>query len=171
MIGLLSDSHGRAGTTQAAVRLLIAEGADLLIHLGDIGSEAVIDALVEGVDQRGRLRPGVHIVFGNTDHDAAALGRYAERLGVAVDHPAGRIDVGGRTIAFTHGHLSAEMRAPLDAGVDYLIHGHSHRQRDERIGPTRVINPGALFRAPTHTAALLDPAADRLSFVQVPGRR
>jgi hypothetical protein len=60
------------------------------------------------------------------------------------------------------------MRSALAQGVDYLCHGHTHVVRDERIGQTRVINPGALFRAARYTVALLDMAADRLEIVQVP---
>ena len=52
-------------------------------------------------------------------------------------------------------------------GVAYLCHGHTHATRDERLGPTRVINPGALFRARRHTVAVLDLARDEVSFLAV----
>ena len=45
LIGLLSDSHGRAPTTQRGVDLLLDGGAELLLHLGDVGTVEVIDAL------------------------------------------------------------------------------------------------------------------------------
>ena len=32
-------------------------------------------------------------------------------------------------------------------GADFLLHGHTHVPRDERIGATRVFNPGAVGRA------------------------
>lgn len=168
IIGLLSDSHGRAAVTRAAVQALIEGGADVLVHLGDIGTEEVIDALVERVDASGELDPPVRIVFGNTDYDAASLSRYARTLGVMVDPGAGRMELDGKTIVYTHGDRAALVQQALDDGVDYLFHGHTHRQADMHVGPTRVINPGALHRAPTYTAALLDVATDRLRFVQVP---
>lgn len=160
LIGVLSDSHGHADTTAGAVRTLLAHGAEMLLHLGDVGSEDVIDELA---GHRAR------IVFGNCDWDTDRLRRYAEGAGVTVDHPMGMLEVGGKRIAWTHGHLDHLMAEALDAGVDYLLHGHSHELRDERIGPTRVINPGALFRARRYTAALLDPASDTLSIVEVTG--
>jgi predicted phosphodiesterase len=52
-------------------------------------------------------------------------------------------------------------------GVDYLLHGHSHEVRDERVGRTRIINPGALCRAARYTAAILDPDADALEVLEV----
>lgn len=167
-IGLLSDSHGRAATTRRAVRLLLDRGVDVIVHLGDVGSVEVIDALVEQLDAAGRVDPPVHAVFGNCDWDADALGRYAASLGVSVDHPVGRLQVDGRSVVFQHGHQSAAMEQALAEQVDYLCHGHTHRTRDEKVGPTRVINPGALFRAADYTVAILDTAADRVAFFQVP---
>lgn len=157
-IGILSDSHGRADTTARAVTLLRQRGVEMLLHLGDIGDEQVIDELV-GYDSR--------IVFGNCDWDIAGLTRHAQIMGVRVDHPMGIIEADGRRIAFTHGHLPELMRQAMESGVQYLLHGHSHELRDERIGPTRIINPGALQRAARYTAAVLDPAADALEIIEV----
>ena len=159
LLGILSDSHGRADTTRAAVRLLVDHGANLLIHLGDIESDRVIDELI-GHNAR--------IVFGNCDWNADDLAHYARHVGVGVDDLAGMIEVGGRRIAFTHGHYSDLMKRALADNVDYLLHGHTHEVRDERVGRTRIINPGALFRAARYTAAVLDPAADVLQFIEVP---
>lgn len=159
IIGVLSDSHGRAGTTARAVAALRDAGAETLLHLGDVETDAVIDELV-GHDAR--------LVLGNCDLDERALVSYANQVGVTVDHPAGRLVVEGRRIVFTHGHLSAPIRAALDEEVEYLLHGHTHVTRDERIGSTRVINPGALFRTSRYTVAVLDPLADSVHFLEIP---
>lgn len=159
LIGVLSDSHGRADTTARAVRALLDHGAQMLIHLGDLEAEAVIDELV-GHNAR--------IVFGNCDWNEQALAHYAELVGVRVDHPLGLAEVDGKRIAFTHGHLPGVMQDAINDGVDYLFYGHTHAVSDERHGCTRLINPGALFRAPRYTAALLDPAADHLRIIDVP---
>ena len=50
---------------------------------------------------------------------------------------------------------------------DYLLHGHTHVRRDERVGKVRIINPGALHRAREKTVAVLDTDTDRLTFVRV----
>ena len=174
-IGLLSDSHGRADTTRRAVKLLLAHGADCLIHLGDVGSEQVLDELVVA-------RPGApgdtaalveaHVVFGNCDYDEATLTRYAQGLGLVVDHPLGKLalaDSHGGHLYFCHGHRGADMQAALGAQPRYVCHGHTHLMTDQRRGPTRIINPGALHRAARHTVALLEPEHDELTFLNVPG--
>lgn len=158
-IGILSDSHGRVKITARAVSTLLERGAELLIHLGDFETELVIDELV-GHECR--------IVFGNCDWDIKGLTRYAQAMDVRVDHPLGRLEVDDKTVAFTHGHIGRIMDQALEDGVDYLLHGHSHELRDECIGSTRIINPGALFRASRYTVAILDPGLDALEFIDIP---
>ena len=164
-IGLLSDSHGRSATTRRGVETLLSQKVDCLLHLGDVGTVEVIDALVVEGDEASVLP--VHVVFGNTDWDMLALGEYARSLGVTVDHPVGRLDVDGGELRFCHGHEAAVLERALADGVRYLCHGHTHRTLDTRRGVTRIINPGALFRARRYTVAVLDTATDELTFLPV----
>lgn len=162
-----------------AAKLLVAHGAQMLIHLGDIGSVEVIDAFTGLTDAQGHIVPA-RLVFGNTDWDAHSLERYARSLDVAVDHPAGRLELDlegtpnhrqenpqADQLIFTHGDDPQIMENALAQQVRYLCHGHTHRAADQQHGATRVINPGALFRAQTYTAALLDTENDQLSFYPV----
>ncbi|MCC7204845.1 MAG: metallophosphoesterase family protein [Phycisphaeraceae bacterium] len=202
IIGLLSDSHGQFKVTQTAVNLLLSRGAEILIHLGDVCSERVIDTLApvgvespagDGHDSNfaavglgagvcGRVREAAsgavggvgggsreaYLVFGNADDDSLTLGRYAQHLGIHVHPLAGRLELGRRSLVFTHGHDSTAIRQALRQGVSYLCHGHSHRPLDEQRGPTRVINPGALYRASVLTVAILDTEQDRVVFHELP---
>jgi putative phosphoesterase len=164
-IGLLADSHGRDATTRRAIDLLLDHDAQMLVHLGDVETTAVIDALA-GVDHEGQPIES-HMVFGNCDWNADALGRYARDLGVLVDHPAGRIDLEDGQVIFCHGHNQQIMHQALHQKVRYLCHGHTHVADDSRHGPTRLINPGALHRAAEYSVALLDTDADQLAFYRV----
>ncbi len=137
-----------------------------MIHLGDVGGVEVIDALVGHTQNDHAVES--RLVFGNTDWDIESMTRYAAGLGVVVEHPAGRVKLGERVLAYTHGHDGDAVRAALEQEVDYLCHGHTHQQCDQMQGATRVINPGALFRAPAYSVAVLDTTADDLSFYPVP---
>ena len=164
-IGLLSDSHGRAPTTRRAVAALLDRGAELLIHLGDVGTVEVIDALAVESSEGERIE--AHLVFGNTDWDYEGLEAYAEDLEVQVDHPVGELETSRGALIFQHGDDVRAMQEALAAEPAYLCHGHTHQTLDEREGPTRIINPGALFRARVYTVAVLDPEADTLEFIEV----
>lgn len=161
-LGLLSDSHGRGEITRRAVDLLLGHQVDRLIHLGDICSESVLDALVAAVP--------ASLVLGNNDFDHASMTRYAQSQGLQVADPVGRMQVEAGELVYMHGDDDASMTRALRREVAYLCHGHTHAPRDERSGKTRIINPGALCRAAEYTVALLDTARDELTFYRVDPR-
>lgn len=147
------------------MELLLAKGATTLLHLGDVGSPEVLDALAVGEAAQ------VHVVFGNVDLEADGLGRYAQALGILVDHPVGRLAVEERReVVFLHGDDVRALIAAMDSQVAYVCHGHTHRAADVRRGKTRVINPGALYRATPHTVAMLDTVSDQVWFYSVDGQ-
>jgi putative phosphoesterase len=161
ILGILSDSHDKIPALQAAIKVLLANGAEHLIHCGDIGGEQAIDCLA-----------GHHAAFvwGNCDWDRRGLDEYAQSVGVNCLGTGGCLDLDGRRICVTHGDEPPIIQRLLDdPTTDYLLMGHTHLVRDERIGRVRVINPGALHRAATKTVALLDLATDQVQVLTVRG--
>lgn len=156
-VGLLSDTHGDLVCTSQGLEVLIAASVDLILHLGDLGSEQVVDRLA-GLP--------VRLVLGNVD--PPELASYAAFLGLDVDHPLMRLEIGDRRIVATHGHLDREVRAGMLDRPDYFIHGHTHRVRDERIEGTRFLNPGALQQTDGPSVAVLDLATDDFHLLEVP---
>ena len=162
-IGLISDSHGRAKTTRQAVARLIEHEVELLLHLGDVGSYEVIDALaVNHPHQDNQIE--ARLVFGNTDWDIADMTHYARGLGIQVDHPAGNLQWGDTKLVYCHGHQQHIINKAIQGNVHYLCHGHTHIASDITEDNTRIINPGALFRARFYSVALLDTEHDNLIF-------
>lgn len=168
-IGLLSDTHGHAATARRAVALLVSQQVDLMLHLGDVGSTAVLDALVVAAPGSASPLP-VRVVFGNSDPDREELASHARAIGIVVDDPTGTVDLDGQQLVFTHGDVSGVINDAIDRGVRYICHGHTHRVIDDRVRRSRIINPGALYRAPKLTVAVLDTDADKLSIHDLPPR-
>ncbi len=163
-IGLISDSHGRADITRIAMAELVRHDVELVLHLGDIGTCEVIDALaVYKTDQSSQLE--VRIVFGNTDWDITAMSQYAKNLGIHVDHPVGRLQWNCTSLVFCHGHQQKIIREAVQNNIRYLCHGHTHQACDLTESHTRIINPGALSRATCYSIAILDTAQDNLIFI------
>lgn len=159
ILGILSDTHDRVEAMAAAMDLLRRHGAEFFVHCGDVGSERVLDHLA-GV--RGAF------VFGNTDWDRPALSRYAAQIGVACHGDLADLELGGKKIAVTHGDdFKLKQRVLSEQRHDYLLQGHTHVRADQRVGRTRVINPGALHRAKEKTVATLDTVTDKLTFLIV----
>ena len=168
LIGLISDSHGRAAITRKGVGLLVQQGAQALVHLGDINSTAVLDELVVGDPNQPNQTIAAHVVFGNTDLDWPELARHAQHLGLQVHHPMGYLPLtNDRGFFFTHGDQPDLLQQALERHPAYLCHGHTHRQTDIRQGDTRIINPGALCRAAIYSVALLNTDSDIVTFFPI----
>ncbi len=160
LLGILSDTHDQSARTAAAVELLRTAGAETLIHCGNLTNAAVVRAC--------GVMPA-YFVFGNNDDDnVPALREAIDAVGGVCLEWAGEVTLAGKRIAVAHGHMHTDIRRLLAARPDYLLSGHSHVASDERIGPTRRINPGALHRAAAFTVALLNLQTDTLQFLNVP---
>jgi uncharacterized protein len=163
LIGILSDTHGCVAITRNAVSQLLARGASHLIHCGDIDTEPILDELVGH---------SASFVFGNNDFDRPAMRRYGESIGLTCLGSYGVIELAGKKIAVTHGDdhrlLSRLTSRANEPGYDYLFTGHTHVRHDNHLpNGIRWINPGALYRAPIKTVALLDVSSDRLESITI----
>ncbi len=143
----------------AAVRILLENKAEYLVHCGDVGGTDVLDALAG--------HPAM-FVFGNNDFDRPQLTKYANIIGIACGNMHGKLSFGGKPAVVTHGDDHALLRNLIQQQqIDYLFLGHTHETQDERKGRVRIINPGALYRAAVKTVAVLDTESDQLRFITV----
>ena len=122
LVGLISDTHGLMRET--ALRAL--DGADVILHAGDVGSAAVLAALR-------RIAP-VHAVLGNVDATDDGLPAIFSCM------------LDGVRVHVSHGHEIGRPTPQLLAArypADVVVYGHTHRPLIVRVGATLVINPGA----------------------------
>jgi putative phosphoesterase len=157
-IGIVSDTHDQVARTARAVRALVAESAEALIHCGDLtGVEVVYECA---------CLPSYY-VLGNNDFDEEILREAMRVVGGTCLGYGGEVTLAGRRIAVTHGDSTRELKRLAAGGPDYLLFGHSHVPLDDRDGPVRLVNPGALHRASVWTVALLDLASQSLEFLRI----
>ena len=156
-IAVLSDTHSRYQTVEAALALLEGKKVDLLIHCGDIDDAETVWL----------FPPHTHFVFGNCDHDRASLRQAIHGIGATLHEPFGVLELDEAKIAFIHGDDARQLRELELSGFDYVFHGHTHQAADRRNGNTRVINPGALQRARVKTFVILDLATGELQSIVV----
>jgi putative phosphoesterase len=124
LVGLIADTHGLI--RPEALKAL--SDVDVILHAGDVGAPAVLDALWA-------VAP-VHAVRGNVDGDGAGAG-LRDSLHIQLD---------GVKLHLSHGH---ELGSPTPAALaaryqaDVIVYGHTHRALVTHVGSTLVINPGA----------------------------
>jgi putative phosphoesterase len=156
-IGILSDTHNDSAATLCALQEFRRCDVRTLFHCGDLTTSEMV-AHFAGFE--------VYFVRGNMDR------QQVQALKAAVAAQAGAhwlgkgdlIELDGKFIAVTHGDRVDVVETLFLAQPDYFFHGHTHRRRDERAGPTRVINPGALggTQHEARSICILDLDTDQL---------
>ena len=148
-IGVISDTHGLL--RPEAVQAL--QGAQQIIHAGDLGSLEVLDAL--------RKIAPVTAVRGNVDE-----GDWARQL------PAdARVEAGGRALYVLHDLHELDFD-PAAARIAAVISGHSHKPAQEMRNGVLYLNPGAAgprrFQLPITLARLyVEEGELRVQFVEL----
>ena len=131
--------------------------------------ESVPEAQKEVFDEM--VGRSCRFVWGNCDFPDAGIYAYLQTVGLTPpDDVPLRLEFGSKRFAVFHGHERAAAHMEALDDVDYVVHGHSHQRRDERVGAVRIINPGAVHRASPLTVAVLDVETDELTFHEVAKR-
>lgn len=123
-IGLLSDTHSKKGRSQKVIDHLVQEGAEFLIHAGDIVKPEILEQL-----KNSGLR--YVAVYGN--NDAGLIDYHTEYNLVQEPH---YFKLGG--VSFKLMHLPFYMNG--DAEV--IVFGHTHVFECDFKNRTLFINPG-----------------------------
>ena len=135
VVGVISDTHGLVRPEA----LDTLRGCELIIHCGDVGSAAVLDAL--------RAVAPVRAVRGNNDK-----GPWASEL------PAADVVEIGSDLVYVIHDLAELGLDPEAAGFAAVLCGHSHRPLVERRKSVLFVNPGSAgprrFRLPVALARL-----------------
>lgn len=119
-IGVISDTHGLL-RPEAAQSLA---GCDHILHAGDIGDDAILEAL--------RNIAPVTAIRGNIDHG-----------GVCGDlPPTDIVELDGRLFYLVHAREELDIN-PQAAGISAVIFGHSHRPEISWSNGVLYFNPGS----------------------------
>lgn len=139
-IGLLSDTHSKKGRSQKAIDHLIAQGAEFLVHAGDIVKPEILEQL-----KSSGLR--YIAVYGNND---AGLIQYHDRYNL-VQEPH-YFKLGGVKCKLMH------LPFYMSADAEVVIFGHTHVFECDFKNKTLFLNPGETCARdkPFSSCAMLD---------------
>ncbi len=120
IVGVIADTHGLLRPEAVAA----LQGADLILHAGDVGSPAILDHL--------RAIAPTTAVRGNVD---TAI--WATTLPLS-----DVVSVGGLELYLLHDRAALDLD-PAAAGFAAVIFGHSHRPGAELRNGVLYLNPGS----------------------------
>jgi putative phosphoesterase len=148
-IGVISDTHG----LMRPEALTALAGSDLIIHAGDVGSAAILEAL--------RTIAPVVAVRGNNDS-----GIWAGKLAETEVIKAGTYNL---YVLHNRNELNVD---PVAEGFRIVVSGHSHQPSQEERAGILYLNPGSAgprrFKLPIAVARLqLDRAGIRVEIVEL----
>ena len=142
-IAIVSDSHDNRYLLAAAVREARDQGAEAVLHCGDVVAPTTLRIL-------NPIGLPVHVIHGNNTGDTFSMAQLSHDPG-SVIHYHGQdagIELAGRRIFIVHyPHYARAMGATGD--WDLVCCGHSHKVRIEdmpniRGGTTPLVNPGTI---------------------------
>jgi putative phosphoesterase len=119
-IGVISDTHGLLRPEAVAA----LHGMDLILHAGDVGNPAILDALLA-------IAPTTAI-HGNIDRSGACA------LLPATEY----LTVGDCNLYMLHDLAGLDLD-PAAADISAVIYGHSHKPRIEWRKGVLFFNPGS----------------------------
>ena len=160
-IGIISDTHDNRQNIEAALEILETEGVTTVLHCGDVCGPDTVQALA-GFD--------VWVAQGNMDRHVGLAQAVEETLGRGRLAWIHKPTLDGYALAMIHGDNTEMLRELITSGQHaYVMHGHTHRRRDQTVGRTRVINPGALggTRWQSRSFCILDLATGEVRFVEL----
>jgi len=162
-ICILSDSHDHIPLLDAAVEAALEEGAEAVLHCGDVVAPSTLECL-------DRYALPVHVIHGNNTGDLYTLGRLANREENNIHYhgmDAG-LELAGRRIFLVHyPHYARAMASTGD--WDLVCCGHSHKVSIETVanlkgGLTHLVNPGTIGGVGRKPATYLIADLSEMSF-------
>ena len=140
---IVSDSHDRADALASAVRHAAAQGAQAVIHCGDvIGTQTLRKALDAGLQ--------MHVIHGNNLGDPVSLSRWARESNGQLHYhgPDARLELGGRKVFVVH-YPEYGYAMACTGDWDLVCCGHSHNAGAEQVKTVKgtttwLVNPGTV---------------------------
>ena len=159
LIGIMSDSHNNINNIKKALSVMRKRNVSAIIHCGDICRPSAFRIIVkEGLP--------IYCSFGNMDNPKLLKDEFSSYENVLFSY-AGKIDIGGKRISFTHFPHLAESMA-LEGNSDIIFYGHTHEKKKTLLNNTLLVNPGEILgRSHIPSFALFDTNQSVLEFVEL----
>ena len=134
----------------------------MVVHTGDITN-------AKSLERFSGLECGLVGVFGNNDRGEIGLQEVVKKNGFNFQNPPLEINLNNLAIAIFHEPEFIDEYLKDNNNVDLILHGHTHRYREDHIDGTLIFNPGecaGFFKGKNSVGVinLCDLSAERIFF-------
>ena len=135
IIGVVSDTHNNLKNIERIISLFNDENISLVIHTGDVAN-------ANSLSKFSKLNTKLIGVYGNNDRNELGLEEVAFINNFLFQEPPNLITLCKRKIAIFHEPDLIDDFLFQNENIDIVIHGHTHRYRDEIKNEILFFNPG-----------------------------
>jgi uncharacterized protein len=135
LIGVVSDTHNNLKNIKALISLFNNEKISLVIHTGDITN-------ANSINKFSALNCNLIGVYGNNDRNETGLKEAALQNNFQFQEPPNILTLENRNIAIFHEPDPIDDFLLKNKDIEVVIHGHTHRYRNEVKNGVLYFNPG-----------------------------
>ena len=135
LIGVVSDTHNNLKNIDKIISLFNKEDISLVIHTGDIANSGSLEKF-------SKLSCRLVGVYGNNDRYEVGIKETAARHNFQFQEHPKSINLCERNIAVFHEPELIEEFLLDKKNIDIVLHGHTHRYRNEVLNDVLYFNPG-----------------------------
>lgn len=144
LVGIISDTHDHLQGLKKALDIFKERKIELLIHCGDWVSPFALEFFDREMQP---LKIPVKSVIGNNPGDIKRILQSNDKMKNPIEWPKTvtlELDIEGKKCIVYHGDDYELLDSLIDSQkYDIVFTGHKHCVRNEKLGKTLVINPGA----------------------------
>ena len=135
LVGVVSDTHNNINNINKIIDIFNQEEVELVIHTGDISKASTLKLFSS-------LNSKLIGVYGNNDRCEEGLEEIAFKYKFKFQEPPLSIVLENKKIAIFHEPDLIKSYIQEFQDCDLILHGHTHRYRQEIINNTIYFNPG-----------------------------
>ncbi len=135
LVGVVSDTHNNIKNIENIINIFNDEEVNLVIHTGDISKAETLRLFSS-------LNCPMVGVFGNNDRIEKGLKEVCRENGFNFQEPPLSLTLEDKKIAVFHEPELIDRYIKDHADVQLIIHGHTHRYREETLNNIIFFNPG-----------------------------
>ncbi len=134
-IGVVSDTHNNLKNIETIISLFNEEDLSFVIHTGDIAN-------AKSLKKFSKLNSKLIGVYGNNDRNELGIKEVAKCNNFNFEEPPKILTICSRNIAVFHEPNIIDNFLQDHKNTDIVIHGHTHRYRNEIKNGVLFFNPG-----------------------------
>ena len=135
IIGVVSDTHNNHKNIGKIISIFNGMKVPLVIHTGDIAN-------AKSLEQFTKLNSKLIGVYGNNDRNEVGLKDIASLNEFDFREPPYLLEIFGRNIVIFHEPDNIDDFLINRKNTDVVLHGHTHRYRNEVENDVLIFNPG-----------------------------